>query len=316
MRLARLIAAVLGAALLVVLVVGEGGTSVLKASAAVGWGIVPVSLFECVPLALKAQAWSLLIPSREARGHRDLLLARWIRQSVSQLLPVAQVGGDLVGARVLWLRGVSGTVAGAATVVDLTLGASSQVLFTLLGVLALAAVADAGDLVEPVLWASVALLLGLGGFVALQTRGLFGVFARRAHTLSHGFVALVGSAERLDAEVRRLYADGRRLGRNACWQFLAQLAGTGEVLLICLFLGIAMGPVEAFVLQSLSRGIRSAAFMVPAGLGVQEGGIMLLTAALGFDAGAGLTLALVKRAREILVGLPALVVWQRLERAA
>ena len=51
---------------------------------------------------------------------------RWIRESVSTLLPVAGVGGDVVGARLAHQRGVSGAQATASMVVDITVGSATQ----------------------------------------------------------------------------------------------------------------------------------------------------------------------------------------------
>ncbi len=64
---------------------------------------------------------------------------RVIREGVNGLLPVAQIGGHLVGARLLAKGGVPLGIAGASVAVDLTLEMLSQVVFTLLGVGLLAA---------------------------------------------------------------------------------------------------------------------------------------------------------------------------------
>ncbi|MGN4075784.1 lysylphosphatidylglycerol synthase domain-containing protein, partial [Burkholderia gladioli] len=58
---------------------------------------------------------------------------------------------------------------------------------------------------------------------------------------------------------------------------------------------------------------RHAAFMVPGGLGVQEATVVLLAQMFGVDRETALSLALVKRARELLFGALALVSWQGAE---
>ncbi len=64
---------------------------------------------------------------------------RWIRESISTLLPVAGVGGDFIGARLAQQRGVPGAQAAASMVVDITIGAATQVVFVVAGVLLFAA---------------------------------------------------------------------------------------------------------------------------------------------------------------------------------
>jgi hypothetical protein len=74
-------------------------------------------------------------------------------------------------------------------------------------------------------------------------------------------------------------------------------------------LGQPLGLTEAFILESLSSGVRAAAFMVPAALGIQEGGLVLFGALFGLPAEIGLAISLSKRVRELALGLPGLFAW-------
>jgi len=65
----------------------------------------------------------------------------------------------------------------------------------------------------------------------------------------------------------------------------------------------------------LTQAVRHAAFMVPAGLGVQEVAVVLLAQMFGIDREVGLSLALVKRMREVMFGCLALCSWQVAEIA-
>jgi hypothetical protein len=55
--------------------------------------------------------------------------------------------------------------------------------------------------------------------------------------------------------------------------------------------------------------------MIPGSLGVQEGGYLLLAPLVGLPSDAALALSLSKRAREILLGLPGLLVLHFSERS-
>ena len=72
-----------------------------------------------------------------------MLWARWIGESVNGLLPVLQVGGNIVKASLLARTGVGGAVAGATVVVDVTLVMLTQVVFTVVGLGAPAAARSA-----------------------------------------------------------------------------------------------------------------------------------------------------------------------------
>jgi len=54
-------------------------------------------------------------------------------------------------------------------------------------------------------------------------------------------------------------------------------------------------------------------FVAPAGLGVQEGTYALVGPLFGLPAEAGLALSLLKRGRDLVVGVPTLLAWQAVE---
>jgi hypothetical protein len=62
--------------------------------------------------------------------------------------------------------------------------------------------------------------------------------------------------------------------------------------------------------ESLMFAIRNIGFILPGGLGVQEGAYWLLAPMMGVTPADALTLSLLKRARDILIGAPVLLVWQ------
>lgn len=70
---------------------------------------------------------------------------------------------------------------------------------------------------------------------------------------------------------------------------------------------------STLVIESLGQAIRSAAFFVPGAIGVQEGGFMAVGILFGLGPEVGLAVSLIKRIREVGLGVPALVAWQALE---
>jgi hypothetical protein len=70
---------------------------------------------------------------------------------------------------------------------------------------------------------------------------------------------------------------------------------------------------DVLILESLAFALRTAAFVVPSRLGIQEGGYIVLGAMFGLSPEVALGLSLLKRARELATGLPCLVIWQGVE---
>jgi len=136
--------------------------------------------------------------------------------------------------------------------------------------------------------------------------------ARRLFGADHRIVAMIDGA-RLDAHIRALNQRHRELAKALCWQLAGLVSGTLEIWLALWLLGHPVPLWQALAIESLTQAARHVAFFVPAGLGVQEAVVLLLGQVLGIDAQVALALALVKRAREILFGVPALLSWQWVE---
>ncbi|UCG13492.1 MAG: flippase-like domain-containing protein [Deltaproteobacteria bacterium] len=299
-----------GLALFTVLIGYHGLNDVIGALAVAGWGLVWVSLFHVLPLAVESVAWGKLWHS-DRPSLLVLLWACWIGEAVNGLLPVAQVGGDLIRARLLVHRNISGAMAGASVVVEVTISVFTLIIFSLLGVWLLLDVGGQ-DVV-------LAVLIGLGilgslmtAFYLAQRRGLFARIARALVRLAgdRDWDVLVGGAAALDQAILGIYQDRHALFSSSVWRLVSWLVGTGEVWLAMYFLGAPVSLTHALLLESLGQAIRAAAFLIPGALGVQEGGYLVLGSLLGISPQVALALSLTKRVRYLLLGLPALVAWQ------
>jgi len=67
------------------------------------------------------------------------------------------------------------------------------------------------------------------------------------------------------------------------------------------------------ILESVAFALRTATFIVPSRLGVQEGYYVVLGAMFGLSPDVALGLSLLKRAREMATGVPCLIIWQGVE---
>ncbi len=312
---ARLVGAIglfVGLALLTGLIAWQGVTVLLSALATAGFGLVAVALYHLLPLSLDALGWQCLLPVANRPPLRRTLRARWIGESINTLLPVVQIGGPVVRTRLLMQAGVPSVIAAASVVVDVTLIILPQILFTILGLVVLVFVLGGRDLLLPASLGTILMATSLGGFIALQRRGLFSLIARplQRFASSGGLAEFATSADKLDAQVRQLYGERTGLRNAIACHLLSWLAGTGEVWLALYFLGHPVSLPAAMLLESLTQAVRAAAFVVPGALGVQEGALVLIGGSLGLPPETALALSLSKRCRELLLGVPGLVAWQ------
>jgi uncharacterized membrane protein YbhN (UPF0104 family) len=119
----------------------------------------------------------------------------------------------------------------------------------------------------------------------------------------------------LDAAIRDLLAARARMSSALAWQFGGYVVGSLETWLALRWLGHPVTAVEAIVIESLTQAARSLFFMVPAAVGIQEAGLIGSMSLFGIGPDVALALSLAKRMREILFGIPALIVWHWMEGA-
>ncbi|MBL6458025.1 flippase-like domain-containing protein [Belnapia sp. T6] len=279
---------------------------------------VGISLAVHVPqILLTAAAWRALLPPAQRPPFGAMALLRWYRESANALVPAGALVGQAAAARLLARRGVTGGLAGATATVDLTLEAVSQLFFTLAGVALLLGLGDGPGLLGFAAAGFGIALAGAAAMVVLQRRLPLALLERGLARLARRWPAIdPGGIHRLQAAILALHADWPRLAAATLWHSLAWLLGAVEVAGVLALLGHPISLADALVIESLAQALRNAGFMLPGALAVQEGAIIGAAALVGVPPAAALAVALVRRTREVALGLPGLIAWQRAESGA
>jgi putative membrane protein len=274
-------------------------------------------IVHAVQVALTALAWRALVP-RVLRPPVALMVRlRWYRESAASLLPGGGVLGQAAAARLLARHGVPGEIAGATAVVDMTAEAGSQLVFTLAGLGLLLAAHRVASIMEADAAAGVVVVaIGAVAIVIAQRhlplRWLEARMARLARRWSGLRPEWVGEFHRA---LLHLHAQPRAVGAALLWHGSAWLLGTVEIACVFTLLGQRINLTDALIIESLAQALRNAGVMLPGALGVQEGAVVASAALVGVPPGVALTTALVRRARDIIFGLPGVIAWQRSEMA-
>jgi putative membrane protein len=289
-----------------------GFGEVLRALFSVRWtGFLAIIAYQLGVIALLGLCWYVLTP------HSASLLAfiwgRLIRDSGSEVLPLSQLGGFVMGARAAMLLGVPGSIAVASTIVDVTMELFGQLGYTALGLGILAWQKPNHPLIGwTALGLVVALLAGIG-FVAVQRRGL-GIAEHAISRITKQWVKGTAALPRsVRDEIRDIYLRPRALWLGGGLHLAAWIASSVQAWIALRFMGIDLGFGSVLAIESLLYAIRSVAFAVPNAVGIQEGAYVMLGAAFGLMPETALALSLLKRARDLAIGVPALLFWQMLE---
>lgn len=304
----------IGIAILLALVVHEGAGDAVRVIGQAGFALLWLVPFHGLPLLLDAHAWRLLLDKRVS-----LPFLWWIatvREAVNRLLPVVGVGGEIVGIRLARWRVPDASRVTASVIVEVLVTIAVQYAFAALGLVLLLAATQESVGAKTI---GVALALSLPipvlGFVLMRRGGVFHAIERFAGRLlgdSHRLLQGV-DGKRLDADIDALMSRAGLLFRAFFWQLAGYVAGALEIYWALAMLGHPISIGGAIAIEAMTQAVRHAAFMVPGGLGVQEATVVLLAQMFGVDREAALSLALVKRARELLFGALALGSWQVVE---
>ncbi|MSO70560.1 MAG: flippase-like domain-containing protein [Alphaproteobacteria bacterium] len=319
MRLIAWVAFALGAALLAVIIAATDLGRLWQALGLVGWGVLLIVAARLVVHVIDALSWHVLLEPSTRPVFGRLVWMWVVGDAINALLPVAQVGGELARARLLTRAGVAGPVAAASLVVGITLSVLTLILFAGLGaILLLGSTGKQGAMTAlGVVFGMTALGGLLAGFYLAQRRGLFLKLAQMVKRIAGGreWLALAGGGAALDSAVNALYRRPRAVLHCGVWRFVGWVAGALEIWVALGLLGQTPLVTDALVIESLGQAVKSFGFAIPGSLGVQEGGILLMGTAVGLTAEVAIAIALLRRLRDVILGVPVLMLWQWQEAA-
>jgi len=313
-RRAILVLWVIGIAVLIGLTVWSGASLVGQALLSVGWGAALVVIVRFVVVSGAGVAWWLLFPPVMRPTLWSCVLSRFIREGTNAILPLTQVGGDIIGARCLVLYGVKASVSAASVIVDVLVQASTQFVFALVGLVMLIAMGGNGMVVRTGAIGAAIAIPALVAFFFAQRQG--------GQRILKGLLALVGGGpewrafsaiDDLYAQLNTFYARREGLVLASLLDLASWFVGAIEVWIVLSFMGYAVTYGEAVIIESLMHAARGAAFAVPSALGVQEGGLIVLCAIFAIPPEAALALSLVKRIPDLVIGVCGVTAWQALE---
>ena len=313
-RLGVALASGLGVVLAIAVVGWFGLGQVFSALSAIGWGgfgLFVLYSLACFPIT--GVAWWSLAEGEPLRRLWTFTFGRLLRESASDILPFSAVGGIVAGARGVILQGVAPARAYGALAVDLTTEIVAQIGFLGLGLCLLSA-RLAGGAEARVFELCFAIAIGLAllliaSLVVAQRRG-FGLLDRIASRLAPAASAQIQGVRQV---VEALYQSPWRLLASTLLHGAGWIAPALGSWIVLRLMGVAISIPAVIAIESLLSAVKSAAFIVPNAIGVQEAAYAVLGQMFGLSGEMGVALSLLRRAKDLAIGAPTLLVWQAME---
>lgn len=306
----------MGLALLVGVLVRTDLGAMLQTWDQAGWRLLWLVPYRAGFFLLYAIGWRELLRPYDPRSRAGMAYVFWVttvREAIDRLLPVASVGGGVAAIRLMRWRGLPATPVAVSVIVEILLTLIVVYIFTAVGLLLMLHLSAPSRDYHRLLLAFV-LSLPFPACTVLILR--YGSVFKRLHRLVRPIVGariLAEGAESLDEELRASLRRGWALLLAGGLQLLAFISASFEVWFVLHLVGRPVSAEAAVALESLTQAARYLAFIVPAGIGVQEVGFVLFGQMLGVGADLALAVSIAKRLREVLCGVPSLLSWQWME---
>ena len=316
MRILVYLGGIIGLALLLVLALRADFAALIHLWFLAGWSLLWLVPYRGFYFLLYALGWRRLLGAYPRAGHLSLGFLWWVstvREAVDRLLPVASVGGSVVGVRLVSWRGPSRIHAAASVIVEVILTLMASYAFAAWGVIAMLKI-TALSVGQRHALTSIALTLPvpIACFVLLR----YGAWFSRLERILSSVVGFGAPADRgaaLDQELRSALGRTAALLQAGALQLAALISASFEIWLVLRLFGHPVDALTALMLESATQAVRHLAFFIPGGIGAQEAGFVLFGRLFGIDADIALAVSFAKRMREVLCGLPSLISWQWLE---
>jgi uncharacterized protein (TIRG00374 family) len=303
MKIIRIIGVIIGALIVAFLIHEVGWINIRHSLGMLGWGYGIVLVYPISWILLNTAGWRMALHAQYARIRLfKLAQIRLAGETFNSLLPSGYIGGEPLKAKLLsrWIpmheSASSVLIAKAAQSVGL-------VLFVGLGLIFGGNKKQYSILHHPATLLSLILLTaGIATFTVLLTRRSFSRFGRWLHRLTgHPWLQKQeGKLIALDDSIGAFYREGKsRFLGSVFWHIAGWVAGALEVAVIFFLIGHRIHWREAWFIGAMAQLASVIGLFAPGGVGMYEGGHYLAASMLGLSPVLGLSVALIRRVREI-----------------
>jgi hypothetical protein len=309
--LVNIVVALIGVALLVFTIQRVGWSEVVSGITSVGWWFALVVLLGAIRMACRARAWMVCADDSQLR-FRDAFGAMIAADALGNLTPLGLLASE--PTKILMTRSRVSTVTSVASVTIENAFYTASVFVVLLGgtwfFFQRADVPPALEQIAEVIVIAI-IVAGAVGLWAARTQPA--VLSRFAPVITKLAGRAAVPAEAIREVEARIYGVLKwpvgKLARVGLWEAVFHVAAVAEVWLVLRLLPASSNAtlVDAFLLESTGRFVTIAFKFIPYRLGIDEAGSGAVAQVIGIGPAAGVTLALVRRLRILVLNVFGLV---------
>lgn len=243
----------------------------------------------------------------------------WISQATGKFFPTGNITGEFVRIYLAVKKGLTTAEATSTVFIDLIIATFSLFLIAIMSFFYFLFGSNNDLLTKHVIYLSLSLLLIFISCVIFY----FFISKRVLKILIKKIPSFFGyklsspkifSILRVDWALYQAIENKIILIKALICRILGWLGGAFEIYIFLWIIGYDPNILDVIVIESFSGIIRAIAFFIPAGIGVQELAFVIVGDFVGLNSETSFSIALGRRVREILVGLPAITSWFFIKR--
>ena len=254
-------------------------------------------------------AWVVLMYSKKLSIISSFMIT-WIAQTSSKFLPTGNITGEFVRFFLAKKSGQKFSEASSTVLVDLFIATFSLLLIGLLAFILIInkkkELVFGSDLLYLIL-AMVLIFIGSLLFFMIIRNRLLSKFIKILPSINYFKANKIYAVFRLDISLYKLSFEKKRLFQAIVFRIIGWVAGAFEIYVFLWIIGVDANLLDVILIESVTAIIRSVAFFIPAGLGVQEFAFVMIGGFVGYSGVISFAIAIGRRLREIMVGIPAII---------
>lgn len=306
----NLVIAIIGLGLLVFTVQRAGGwRAIVDGVAAIGWWFAAVVALGAFRMICRTRAWMVCANDSQLR-FRDAFSAWLVSDAMGNLTPLGLLASE--PTKVLMVRSRLSTVTSVASVAIENAFYTVSVCAVLLSgtwlFMQRADVPEALERISEVILTAIAITAIIAIWAARTRPAILSKFAPLISRMAGKSQTPADAIRDVEAQIYNVPRwPASRILHVSLWEIAFHVGAVAEVWLVLRLLVPAVTVAEAFLLESAGRFVTVAFKFVPYRLGIDEAGSGAVANVLGLSPATGVTLALVRRLRILILNALGLI---------
>ena len=256
-------------------------------------------------------AWLILMVKNKL-STKTAFIITWISQTSGKFIPSGNITGEFVRFYLARRSGQKFSEASSTVLMDLFIATFSLFIIGLAALIFIVFSIKSNLILnqfQHLILAFSLLSLGTLFFLIIIRKRLISKFLVSTKKFEFLNKKNIYNLLRLDISINKLSHRKWRLLGAIFLRLIGWISGAFEIYIFFWIIGVDAKVTDVIIIETVTSIIRSAAFFIPSAIGIQELAFVIVGELVGYSSIVSFSVAIGRRLREIMVGIPAIITW-------